>query len=126
MKPDSPTAAIVAALRQLGVSVEYHAGSAGAPDLIWGYRGRMGLAEVKAPGKEHGVCGCTSTDPTKCLVDRFTGTLNLACGCKGHDVYSGYGERRVYHRQLLWHSRWSGPPIRIWTSPDQAVKEVMG
>lgn len=38
---------IVNALRALGASVEVHSGSAGAPDLVVGYRGVTTLAEVK-------------------------------------------------------------------------------
>lgn len=126
MKPDSPTHFIVAALRQLGASVEHHEGSPGSPDLIIGYKGRMFFAEVKAPGKEHGVCGCTGTLANGC------GGPGRRCNCMGHPSNSFASprppnrERKVYHRQLAWHESWAGPSVRIWTTVEQAVREVMG
>lgn len=120
MKPDSPTAAIVAALRKAGASVEHHEGSAGSPDLIWGFRGRMGLAEIKAPGKEHGVCGCDAVRSSAC---RCRG-LDEFCACKGHTAPAG--ERKVWHRQLAWHEAWKGPKVNVWTTVEQALAEVLG
>ena len=50
-KPDKNQAAIVAALRQIGVSVLLLSPlGVGAPDLLCSYRGRLTLVELKTPG----------------------------------------------------------------------------
>ena len=122
-KPDANRAAIVAALKAAGASVVDLQGRPGTPDVAWGYRGRMGLAEIKVPGKEHGVCGCSSTDPAKCLADRFTNADGFNCGCKGH-VGTGNAERTVWHRQLAWHEAWKGPPVAVWTTAEEALLTI--
>jgi hypothetical protein len=123
MKPDGPTAAIVAALRQIGASVEYHTGSPGSPDLIIGYKGRMWFVEVKDPSKPHGVCGCTHTDVRECgEATSEQGGSGFVCYCKGHTVPAG--ERKVWHRQLAWHENWQGPPVIVWTSVEQAIETI--
>lgn len=119
MKPDSPTAAIVAALRHIGASVEHHEGSPGSPDLVVGYRGRMWLAEVKAIDKQSGVCGCNSSEAREC---RGRSSAATRCACKGHTAPAG--ERRVWHRQLAWHEAWQGPRVCVWTSVEQALSGV--
>lgn len=51
-KPDANHAAIVAALRQVGVFVQtLTAVGDGCPDLLCSYRGAMTLVEVKRPRK---------------------------------------------------------------------------
>lgn len=123
LKPDSPTSSIVAALRQAGASVEHHEGSAGSPDLVWGYRGRMGFAEVKVPGKEHGVCGCDSTQANRC-IGRDWSHVGSRCTCKGHTAPAG--ERKIWHRQLAWHEAWQGAPVSVWTTVEEALATVLG
>ncbi len=56
-KSDGPTKKIVAALREVGASVEYFKartgrGNEGRPDLLIGWLGRNYLLEVKKPGEE--------------------------------------------------------------------------
>lgn len=51
-KPDANQAAIVAALRKAGVSVQsLSAVGSGCPDLLCSYHGYVTLLEVKQPGK---------------------------------------------------------------------------
>jgi len=52
-KPDTNQAAIVAALRKVGVSVMVTAPLGdGQPDLVCSWRGRVTFLEVKRPGKK--------------------------------------------------------------------------
>lgn len=66
-KPDGNQAAIVAALRAVGASVELITSAsrrAGIPDLLVGFRGRNYLLEVKRPGSgpRGGGAGVLSDD----------------------------------------------------------------
>ena len=61
----------------------------------------------KAPGKEHGVCGCTEARTERC-----TGTLQFNeprgnCACKGH-LGTGNAERTTWHAQLSWREACAG------------------
>lgn len=118
-KPDANRAAIVAALKAVGASVVDLQGRPGTPDVAWGYRGRMGLAEIKVPGKEHGVCGCDHSDASRCRKP----VIVFQCTCRGH-VGTGNAERTVWHRQLAWHEAWDGPAVAIWTTPEDALLTI--
>lgn len=122
-KPDSTRSAIVKALRANGASWEDHESRRkGAPDGWWGFRGRGGPAEIKAPGKESGVCGCTHTMFTKCDGGRMAdGSWGPdVCPCKGH-LGAGNAERTTWHAQLAWREAWQGPPVQVWTSVEDAL-----
>lgn len=59
---DANEPGIVEALRKLGVTVQ-PLSERGVPDLLWGWRGRMGLLEVKAPlGAQGGKSGRVLTE----------------------------------------------------------------
>lgn len=127
VKPDSSTHAIVAAIRKVGASWEYHEGSAGSPDGIWGYRGRMGWAEVKVLGKEHGVCGCRHYDAATCSRRQDSISFGVPpCKCKGHTGTRTAGQCRTWHRQLAWHEAWQGQPVAVWTTVEEALATVLG
>ena len=52
-KPDETQAEIVAALRDIGATVQLlHTVGAGCPDLLVGFRGVNYLLEVKTPGRQ--------------------------------------------------------------------------
>jgi hypothetical protein len=116
-KPDSTRAAIVAALRAAGASVVDHEGRKGEPDLVVGYRGRMWFAELKTPGKESGVCGCDNTDVLKCRKCFDYGA------CTGH-IGLGNAERKTWHAQLAFAEAWQGPRVLVWTTVEQALREI--
>ena len=123
-KPDSNASAIVAALRKAGASVVYHDGRKGEPDLCWGFAGRMGWAEVKAPGKESGVCGCRHTEARECANRNDTVSFGVPpCSCKGH-IGTGNAERETWHAQLAFREAWRGPMVSVWTTVEQALREI--
>ena len=119
MKPDSTRAAIVEAIRKAGGQWFDTESVAGFPDGVWAFRGRMGMAELKVPGKENGVCGCDNTRSSAC---RCKG-LGEFCACKGHGSRT-YGERTVWHRQLAFREAWQGPPVAVWTTPEDALRTI--
>lgn len=80
----------------------------------------MGFAEVKAPGKAHGVCGCTAYLPSKCIRPGD----GRPCICTGHNT-DCKGERKVWHRQLAWHEAWQGPKVSVWTTVEEALATVL-
>ena len=118
-KPDASRAAIVAALKHVGASYVDLQGRKGTPDLAVGFRGRMWLVEIKAPGKASGVCGCDSAEKELC---RRRG-INVPCGCLGHD-HAGNAERATWHAQLAFREAWKGPPVVVWTTPQEAIDTI--
>jgi hypothetical protein len=119
MKPDSTRAAIVEAIRKVGGQWYDTESVAGFPDGVWAFRGRMGMAELKAPGKSYGVCGCTGTQAVSCK-----GTAPCrTCMCKGH-VGTGNAERTTWHRQLAFREAWQGPAVSVWTTPEEALRTI--
>jgi hypothetical protein len=119
-KPDSNRALIVAALRAAGASVVDHEGRKGEPDLVVGYRGRMWFAELKTPGKEHGVCGCDEVRQERCSGNLPFNVPRGLCACKGH-LGIGNAERTTWHAQLAFAEAWQGPKVCVWTSAEQAL-----
>ena len=117
MKPDSTRAAIVEAIRKAGASWVDTEGRAGTPDGVWGFRGRCGFAEIKREGKKNGVCGCTHSDLATCGI-----RSGYDCHCKGHTEPKG--ERLVWHRQLAFREAWKGPPVAVWTTPEEALRTI--
>jgi hypothetical protein len=122
-KPDSTRAAIVAAIRAAGGTWVDHEGRKGEPDGIWAFAGRMGWAELKVPGKESGVCGCKATDADRCAATGGRHVVGEPCSCKGH-LGTGNAERTTWHAQLAWREAWQGPPVQVWTSVEQALREI--
>lgn len=124
-KPDSTRAAIVAAIRAAGGSWVDHEGRKGEPDGWWGFQGRGGPAEIKTPGKEHGVCGCDSTYSDRCGSAKRLGTPadGHHCACKGH-VSLGNAERTTWHAQLAFAESWQGPRVLVWTTAEQALRDI--
>jgi hypothetical protein len=115
--PDSTRAAIVAAIRAAGGSWVDHEGRKGEPDGVVGYRGRMWWVEIKAPGKESGVCGCDAVTVESCT--RCNATIT---DCRGHLRFGGNAERKTWHTQLAFAESWQGGKVLVWTSVEQALR----
>lgn len=124
MKPDSTRSAIVEAIRRAGASWVDTEGRAGTPDGAWGFRGRMGFAEIKRPDRVHGACGCTAVGSIACEKPPLG--IGLPCLCKGHPSNGGSKTSAlvVWHRQLEWHEAWQGPPVAVWTTPEEALRTI--
>ena len=83
-KVDKNQPEIVKALRELGVSVvPLHAVGSGCPDLLWGWRNKIGLIEVK---DETGRSTAKYRDLAKCLTKdqhrfhfEFQGPIDVVC-----------------------------------------------
>lgn len=119
-KPDASRAGIVAALKKIGASYVDLQGRKGTPDMAVGFRGRMWLVEIKAPGKESGVCGCDHSDAESCMPCMPVGVAI----CSGHkeSVKAPNHERKTWHAQLAFRESWKGPPVVVWTTPEQAIE----
>lgn len=121
MKSDSPTAAIVAALRARGCDVVYVSSDTekGVPDLIVAppTTGQWLWLESKDPSGR-ADCGCTHTGYASCARRRAGGTL---CECTGH-LGIGNSMRKTRHAQLAWAERHPCMRVVVVHSVEEALK----
>ena len=85
---------IVDAIEGIGAVVERLSGSAGLPDLLVGYKGQTRLAEIKDPARD----GSRSKECIR--LDRLDAS------------------------QCEWFARWKGSTPFVWTSPEQALRDL--
>jgi hypothetical protein len=120
LKSDAPTAAIAAALRQLGASVVYLTSDTdkGLPDLLVATRkGAYVLLEVKDPSGR-ADCGCTHTAQSAC---KRPGEMPSSCMCSGHTSMTN-SMRKTRHAQLAWAERHPCMRVVVVHSVDEALK----
>ena len=97
-KRDANEKDIVDRCKQLGASVTRIKGvfpeDAGCPDLLVGYKGHTLVVEVKDPARDH-------ARSKECIrLDRLDAD------------------------QVEWFANWKGAVPKVWTSPEQALRDL--